>query len=436
MCNPDKLRWGRDASPLLSQARSDYMTANATGRVQMQDWAFWAAAGAMAVAVMVVLGQALRRGSNPVEPGSETLRVYRDQLAEVDRDLARGTLPADEAARLRSEIGRRLLDADRNSQSAPTPNRGGIVLATTVMLAILAGGIATYDRLGAPGYPDLPLATRLTLAEAAYANRPTQAEAEAAVPPRPAPDLDPEFADLLAKLRAAIVQRPDDQRGLELLARNEAAIGNFAAARTAQTALIAAKGAQASADDHAGLAELLIIAAGGIVTAQAEQSIVAALQKDPANGTARFYSGLMFAQTGRPDRTFNLWASLLADSPPDAPWVAPIRADIEMVAQAAGQRYTLPPLGGPTAADIAAAADMTDADRQAMIQSMVTQLSDRLASEGGPAPDWARLITALATLGQTDQARTILTEARSRFATMPADLAMINQVAADAGLDP
>jgi len=404
--------------------------------MQMQDWAFWAAAGAMVVAVMVVLGQALRRGAQAVAHGSETLHVYRDQLAEVDRDLARGTLPAEEATRLRTEIGRRLLDADRNSQTAAPANRGGVAVAMGVMLVMLAAAIAAYDRLGAPGYPDLPLSTRMTLAEAAYADRPTQAQAEAAVPPRPAPNLDPEFADLLAKLRAATVERPDDLRGLELLARNEAAVGNLGAARTAQTALIAAKGDQASADDHAALAELMIIAAAGIVTAEAEKSLVAALQKDPANGTARFYSGLMFAQTGRPDRTFNLWATLLADSPPDAPWVAPIRADIETVAQAAGQRYTLPPLGGPTAADIAAAADMTPEDRQAMIQGMVTQLSDRLASEGGPAPDWARLITALATLGQTDEARSILTEARSRFATMPADLSLINQAASGAGLDP
>lgn len=403
----------------------------------MQDWGFWAAAGAMALAVLIVLAQALRRGVASASPsGQESLRVYRDQLAEVDRDLARGTLPADEAARLRTEIGRRLLDADRSNRAAPAPRHTGVVAALAVTVIMLAGSIVAYVRLGAPGYPDLPLSVRLDLAEQAYADRPSQAEAEAAVPPRPQAELDPEFADLMTKLRTAVTLRPDDLRGLDLLARNEAAIGNYAAARVAQSTLITAKGDAATGDDHASLAEVMILAAGGIVTPEAERALVAALQADPANGTARFYTGLMFAQTGRPDRTLNLWAALLADSPPDAPWVGPIRAEIEGIAQVSGQRYTLPPLSGPSAADIAAAADMTPEDRQAMIEGMVDQLSDRLATEGGPAPEWARLITALATLGRTDQARAILTEARGRFAATPADLALIDAAAAQAGLAP
>jgi len=416
---------------------------------------FWAAAAGMALAVLVVLIQALRRGRMLADEvaGRADLRVYRDQLAEIERDIARGTLPADEAARLRTEVSRRLLAADREAAGPGAAGPGGAgpgssgpgsamrrgTIAPAVAATVLAVGaaVATYAWLGVPGYPDLPLATRHALSDQLYAGRPSQAEAEAAAPVRAAPQIEPSFADLMTRLRAAVAARPDDQRGLELLARNEAALGNYGAAKAAQAALIAAKGAGVTAADRSALAEAMILAAGGIVTPEAEAVLVAALQQDPNDGTARYYSGLMFAQVGRTDRTFALWRPLLEDSAPDAPWVTPIRARIEAVAEAAGIRYALPAAGpGPSAGDVAASADMTPEARQAMIEGMVGQLADRLATDGGPAADWARLITSLAVLGQEERARAILAEARGRFAGVPADRDAIEAAAVQAGLAP
>ena len=51
------------------------------------------------------------------DAGEADMAVYKDQMAEVERDLARGTISAEEAQRLRAEVGRRLLDLDR--QRAP-----------------------------------------------------------------------------------------------------------------------------------------------------------------------------------------------------------------------------------------------------------------------------------------------------------------------------
>ena len=66
------------------------------------------------------------------------------------------------------------------------------------------------------------------------------------------------------------------------------------------------------------------------------------------------------------------------------------------VAELAGVRYDLPGGAGPTTEDMAAAADMTPEERMAMIEGMVAQLSDRLATEGGDVEDWERLIRSLA----------------------------------------
>ena len=217
-------------------------------------------------------------------------------------------------------------------------------------------------------------------------------------------------------------------------------MGNFAAAHRAQARVIELRGAEATAADYADLADLRILAAGGFVSPEAEAALLEALKRDPTNGTALYYSGLLYAQTGRPDLAFALWRPLLESSDPFAPWYMAIRAQIEDVADLAGVRYTAPPapatepLRGPSAEDMAAAQDMAPEDRLAMIEGMVGNLSARLADDGGTAEEWARLITALGVLGRTDEARAIADEAMAAFAAEPAALPLIEAARARAGI--
>lgn len=398
-------------------------------------WGFWIVAGAMALATGLLIGLALRRGKTVA---LDETAIYRDQLAEVDRDLARGTIGGDEAQRVRVEVSRRLLEADKAARGAIARVGNAGPWALPVVLALLAGSFGAYLWLGAPGYPDLPLAERIARSEEFRKTRPAQDLAEAQTPALPAPETEPEYTDLMDRLRSAVAERPDDVRGLELLARNEAALGNLVAAKDAQARLVAAKGDQATAEDQAALAELMIMAAGGYVSPQAEEVLVRALTLDGRNGTARYYSGLMFNQIGRPDQAFRLWRPLLEESPPEAPWVGPIRAQIQDTAWAAGVNYELPPerapLAGPSAAEMEAAADMTPEERQQMIGGMVEGLMARLAAEGGSAQEWARLISSLGVLGDRDRARAIWGEAQTRFAARPADLALVREAAEAAGV--
>lgn len=403
----------------------------------MQDWGFWAASVGLFLAVAAILLVALRRDRGLAEATAVDIKVYKDQLAEVERDIARGTLAPDEAQRLRSEVGRRILDADRASDTPRAVSATPALLPAALVLAILAGGIGTYVYLGAPGYPDLPLKARIAAADARMQSRPAQAEAVAAAPKPQAPTgLAPDFLDLMEKLRTAVTDRPNDQRGLELLARNEAALGNYAAAESAQRRLIAVRGDAATANDHASLAEIMIAAAGGYVSPEAEVELVAALSRDPQEPVARYYSGLMFAQSGRYDRAFALWQPLLQEGPADAPWIARIRAEIEDVAYLAGVNYTLPEASGPNAGDVAAAAEMAPEERQAMIEGMVAQLSDRLATDGGSVEDWNRLIRSLVVLERRDEAQKIYDEAKVRFVSRDAELSFLRLAAVETGLVP
>lgn len=400
----------------------------------MAEWGFLAAAGGITLAAFVLMVQALRRSPPDVQEGA-SLKVYRDQLTEVDRDLARGLISAPEADRVRTEVSRRLLDADRARPTvevaAAAQAYGPAVALIGALLMAAAGG---YWWLGAPGYPDLPLAQRLAMADAAYRTRPSQAEAEAVAPAETVADFDPEFLDLMTKLRAAVIARPDDAQGLTLLARNETMLGNYKAARAAQGQLLALLGDKAGAADHLALAQAMIAATGGYVSPEAESHLVQVLELDPANGLARYFSGLMFAQNGRPDRTFALWEPLLAQGPADAPWMEPIRTTLADVADRAGIKYRPADAAGPDAATVAAAGEMSPEDRQEMIKGMVAQLETRLGAEGGPVEEWVKLINAAAVLGEPERARAAVMAASKAFAGDDAALAAITEAAA--GITP
>ncbi|HQY43502.1 MAG TPA: c-type cytochrome biogenesis protein CcmI [Paracoccaceae bacterium] len=402
---------------------------------------FWIMAGAVLLAAGALILRALLSAPSDADGAVQSgLAVYRAQLAEVDRDLTRATISPTDADALRLEIKRRILEADRAGQGrsdAPAqqtrPAALGLPLALTA--AILAASIFLYYQLGAPGYPDVPHQDRVARAEAIKAARPTQSEAEAeAAKTRPAPPPPPaDFAKLMDELRAAIEVRPDDVTGLRLLATNERRIGNLQAAARAGEKLIATLGDQATAEDHVMLADILISAAGGMVTAQAEAEIAATLKADPTNGTARFYAGLLEAQIGRPDRAFPIWRELRADSPPEAPWVAYIDSQMELLAAAAGVDYA-PVTKGPGAADMEAASAMSEAERAEMINGMVEGLEGRLFAEGGSGAEWAQLLTALGVLGDSDRARAAWAKAQSALKDQPDALAEARAAAQAAGV--
>ncbi|SDD24286.1 cytochrome c-type biogenesis protein CcmH [Paracoccus isoporae] len=423
---------------------------------------FWLLAAALTAIVALALARpflrAGREGAEAEPAAAYDLRVYRDQLGDVDRDLQRGIIDPAEAERLKAEIGRKILDADRaigreGAARRSLPARHG--LAGLLALALCFGGAAAlYWRMGTPAQPDMGLRGRLSAAAERYDTRPSQAEAESraaaereAAAARLQQNSDPQMLALIDELRAAVAQRPDDPQGLALLARNEARIGNAQAAAEAQRRLIALAGEDSTAQQHAFLAGVMTEAAGGLITPEAERELNRALERDPANEQARYMSGLLQAQTGRPDRAFPIWSELLRDGAPDSPWNMAIRPVIGDIAWLAGAPDYQPPplpepqaqpdmpaLPGPDAEQIEAAGAMTPEERAAFIGNMVAQLESRLATQGGPAEEWARLISSLAVLGQTDRAATILAEARSRFADTPAALSLIDAAAADAGL--
>lgn len=391
-------------------------------------------AGLFAIAI-------LRRADTSEGKADYDLRVYRDQLTDVERDLERGVLSEADATRVRTEVSRRILAADADRRAIVDQISGAPKALAVVLTLILAGGsFYIYKALGAPGYGDLALSDRIAFADQLRESRPSQATAEAGIPPiSPIAEFSEDYLSLVQTLRDTVANRPDDIQGFVLLAQNESNLGNFTAAHRAQARILELKGEQATAEDLTGYTDLLVLAAGGYVSPEAEQAARTVLSVDPTNGVARYYSGLMFAQTARPDMAFRIWDRLLRVGPEDAPWIAPILSQIPEMAQRAGENYQIPVIGaqaprGPSNDDIDAAQDMSPAQRIEMIEGMVSGLSDRLATDGGTSSEWAQLIGALGVLERREQAFSIYENAKTVFGDDPTAMDLITRAAQRAGV--
>ncbi|MEM8740606.1 MAG: c-type cytochrome biogenesis protein CcmI [Pseudomonadota bacterium] len=445
---------------------------------------FWIAAALLAaVALLWTLGPLFARQGQRQAPVSPDVQVYRDQLAEIERDRARGVIDAQEAEASRAEVARRLLAADMAANAAEMPEQGraatgsgrraalvglgfgvaGVVFIYlgTERLLLYAGAspewvaeqrtdlamrvplpfgaeinlAPIFRGVGDPGRADLPLTRRAT-------QRLSQAEAEAVLvangidpAPEPAPS-DARLVPMIGQLREIVAARPSETRAYRFLARALGSIGHYAEAHQVQGGLILRLGPEATAQDHETHAELMILAAGEYVSPQAERALGEALRRNPTLPRARYYAGLAQAQNGELRAAYDIWLRLLREGPPDAPWTAPIQAQIAPLAAAIGA--TLPEIArapGPSLEQIEAARDLDPAERAAMIQAMVDGLAQRLAEEGGPAADWARLIRALGVQDEPEKARVIWEEARMVFARNPDGLALIDAAARDVGLE-
>ncbi|MEO1774419.1 MAG: c-type cytochrome biogenesis protein CcmI [Pseudomonadota bacterium] len=354
--------------------------------------------------------------------------LYRDQLAELDRDLERGVISASEADGAKAEIARRLIASAKRAEAAGTPDHAPADLSRKVaigsLLAAPAVGAVLYLGVGWPGLENKPLAERNLLAEARDARLPqAEAEAQARLADTAGPRLpdgeDPQYAALVTRLEEIVAGRPNDVEGHRLLATAFLRQGRYAKAWPVLDRLIVLEGGeQAPADLHAAKGEAMILAAGGYVTPEAEDALAQALRLEPGLPVARYYAGHALAQVGQVQQALNLWQRLALEASPDEPWLPALQ---QILAEAArdGQGgplggmagLTPPDQGGPLAPpgvdpDAAAAvAAMSPEERMAFMVGRIEALEARLMGEGGGPDEWAQLVRAYDRLGRDDDAR-------------------------------
>lgn len=346
------------------------------------------AAAALALVVAVALAwPGLRPRRRPARDRFD-LAVYRDQLAEVERDRQRGLIGEAEAEAARLEIERRILRLTRPQGGEPAEaSAGGRAVAIVAALVVPLASGALYLSLGRPGMQDQPLVAR----------GPAQ------------PAVSPEIAGMVARLEARLADQPDDAEGWLMLGRSKGVLGEpFAAAEAYRHAL------RLKPDDAraiGGLAESLVVLAGGIVTPEAKGLLERLAELDPADPRGGYYLGLAAAQAGDSKGAIERWQKLLAASPADAPWRPRVEESIREAAQeggvdadqaiAAAGSGAAPPIGGDAAREIAS---LPPEQREVRIRTMVDGLEARLKADGGDVEGWLRLARARGVLGEPEAA--------------------------------
>jgi len=346
----------------------------------------WFLLALMTVAAVFAVLWPLGRNPKPQREGRESA-VYQDQLAEIDRDIAAGLIGSTEGGAARVEIGRRLLaaaDAEQEIQAAPSIRmRRSVAVVALIGLPVMAA--ALYLHLGSPGLKGFPLASR-------------------SVAPAASASLD----QLVAQVQAHLEKNPTDGRGWSVLAPVLGRLGQFDEA--AQAFRNAIKFDGDTAPRRAGLGEAIAGAANGIVTADAKAEFERALTLDANDVKARYFLGLAAEQDGRGQEAASIWQGLLSKSPSDAPWRPVVEAALARVGTSAAK---LPTLSDDT---VAAAKDMSAADRNEMIHGMVDRLAARLAQDGSDVDGWLRLVRAYKVLGDDGKARAASEQAQSALA--------------------
>lgn len=278
------------------------------------------------------------------------LAIYRDQLDEIERGRAAGTIAETDAAAARLEIERRALAAGDQPAARPTNQTDSALhklLSPALALAIPLLALGVYLHIGRPGLPAAP-----TLAGAA----------------RPSPTAEPmDVARLVKMAQDRVAAQPDD------------------------------------AEAQSALGEALTLEADGTVTAAAVAALKKALAVQPGDARAAYYLGLHEVQSGDSRAAIARWRALEARSPPDAPYLPMLRSEIARVARAANIEVPSAPQSTtpqPSREQQDAMAALTPEQRQQAIRGMVEGLAARLKDNPQDRAGWLRLANARKVLGE------------------------------------
>lgn len=350
---------------------------------------FWILAGILTLAAAVVLAAPLFDTRKFKSEDAYALAVYRDQLSELSRDEQRGLLSGEQAKAAQVEISRRILALDEGKKFLPAhPPGHRLTLAMAVILPL--AGFGLYLMLGAPHLPSQSAMARL------------EAERQRT---------SPETIVLEAKVAAA----PSDPQGWIDLAQSYADLERAKDAADAFAKAMAL--GRAEPDVLRQYAHAAILAQQGKVAADAQNALRRVLAVDPTDATARFFLALAKAQNDDVEGALTDWLALERDLPAAAPLRITLAENIDKAARQLGKdpaklrgRFAAGAGGagkdgGPSADEMAAAAQMSPAERDTFIRSMVERLAQKMKDNPEDLEGWLKLANAYRVLEQLDDAR-------------------------------
>lgn len=346
---------------------------------------------------------------------------YEDQLAEIDRDLARGLIAESEAEAARTEAARRLLRANREGRTGESALEeprlrqrraaSAFALSTIPLVALIAYGLY--------GSPTLP----------------SQTEADRQATRSRGQDV----MKVIAQIEERLARNPDDARGWKVIAPVYMRLGRFADAARAYETVIRLQGEDAEMFANAG--EALVVAEEGQVSEQAYKRFEQALALDPSMAKPQFYLARHDELAGDLPGAIRRLEALVRQGPADAPWMQLVQSGLARLK--ASPAPSAPPEAGITtpgrnaeAAKPGAGAGLQSLppEQMAAIRGMVDGLDRRLTEKGGNVEEWVRLVRSYRALGDRDRALAALERGRRALAGNAGDLDRLDAEAAQLGL--
>lgn len=377
----------------------------------------WAAIGGFVILALTWLCLPfMRRKSTLIGEADYSISVYRDQLAEIERERADGLIGAEEADAARAEIEVRTLKAARRLDTAGHVARRAPVAAAVTALAVAGGGIALYLTLGAPELSDQPLVARKTdvLKQRAAAG-----------------DVRAQVALLVEKTK----KDPESFEDWWTLGRAYLTLNNPVEAAGALRNAV-----ELSKDDPGVLvayAEAITLANGNKVNGAARIAFEQVRKARPKDPRARYYLALAKAQRQDFQGALDDWLALKRESAPNAPWMTLVRRDIVNMTRflEIDLKTVLPDATEQEIAKAGPASATTMTPETADPGNSVEELEQALKADPKNYKGWIELATLRAKAGDDEKARLAIEAARVHYAAAAFILQKLDETARELGLD-
>lgn len=358
----------------------------------------WLIFAGMTAAVMALLAMPFLKPPKAPPDHDFERAIYRDQLAEVERDAGRGLIGTQEADAARNEISRRLIQ----TADAAGPRAG--VSAKGAMLAVLLVpliAVPAYLRYGNPQSADVPLQERLAKA---VENK--------------------DYDALIVTVERHLASKPDDLQGWQVLANGYRDQKRWTDAARAYANIMRIDGPKPGTLTAYG--EMLVFINEGMVTADAHKAFGEALKLDPKYPMARFFDAVALKQEGSTEEAKVRLSAMLADAPVDSPYRPMVEAELKGLDGAKAPMLTKEQMAQGQA--------MAPQDQKQMITGMIDGLEQRLGTDSKDLPGWLRLIRARQVNKQPDKAKSSLTVALNIFKDDQASLGQLQGLAKELGI--
>jgi cytochrome c-type biogenesis protein CcmH len=259
----------------------------------------------VAALVLPPLWLGLRAPKTKTNRKEMNLDIFRDQVADLEREKAEGNLSDANFEQAKAEVQRRLLEEIEPESAAETSSHGpSRKLAVALFLLMPIFAVTGYALLGNPRALD-----------------PTQTVA--------APKMTQEQINgMVSKLAEKMAANPDDLKGWLMLARSYKTMGRFEESANAYSK--AEKLVNEDPDLLASYAETIAMASQGKgLKGKPMQLVERALKLDPKHPHSLFLAGAAAMEAGENKKGIAYWESLLPQVEPGSEIDQMLRSGID-----------------------------------------------------------------------------------------------------------